>query len=412
MAGGFNLRTMHESREERTASGSRPGWETFRYFLRLGCLGFGGPLALIAQMQRDLVENRRWIEPEAFARAFSIIKAMPGPVAFQCAVFLGRKRAGLVGAFAAALGLNGPPFLLMILFSIFYESWRHVRGGSLFLTGMQAGALAVILASLGGLSGTHKKKPVFWTIAGAAGALTYFFPSYEPLYIVGFGVLTVIYSVGLRSPNFSKFLPKMNLAILMTSGGLQEFLYGKDVLLVTESLRELALICFKAGALVFGSGLAIVPLLENDFVQRLGWLTHQEFLDALAFGQITPGPVVITATFIGFKRAGLYGALVATVAIFLAPFAHMTTWFPSFVDRLAKQKWISAFLTGAIGAVVGSIFATTLRLSTSLDVKMISLPLIASAYFILYRRKKTPAWLIIPACGFIALVLGVLLRGS
>jgi chromate transporter len=371
-------------------------------------MGFGGPLALVATMQRDLVEQRGWMPADSFARAFALIKAMPGPIAFQTSVFLGRHRAGWKGGFAAAFGLNFPPFVLMVLFGIFYQQWRGLNGSAAFLTGMQAAALGVILASLKGLAYAHRVKPIFWVLAFFAALVTLASPAYEPLVIVGCGLFTTLLfelrrrdRVPMSMANFFN-----NLKLSVVSLSLPSFFSGDASIVAgtvaSASYGDLIWSCFKSGAFVFGSGLAIVPLMEHDFVIRLHWLTHQEFMDALAFGQITPGPVVITATFIGYKALGIIGATAATAAIFLAPFFHMMTWFPRFVDRLAKLAWISAFLTGAIGAVVGSIFATAVRLGFTLELKLISVPLaIAALAAALFSRL--PVWALIPIGGIVCL---------
>lgn len=391
--------------------------EILIYFLQLGFTGFGGPMALIAVMQRDLVERRKWMEREAFARAFALIKAMPGPVAFQTAVFLGRIRGGWKGGTLAAIGLTIPPFLMMVLLGIFYDRWRGLSGAGLFLDGMQAAALGVVLASLKGLASSHVKKAIFWLLAAVAVTLTWWHPEYEPLVIVCSGICTALVALraGTRSARnkgpsggaslFFLIRPQwraMNTAYHVTQFGSQ---LHESVLLstsvVTANFIDLSWSCFKAGAFVFGSGLAIVPLMESEFVQRLGWLSHQEFMDALAFGQITPGPVVITATFIGFKVLGVLGATVATGAIFAAPFFHMMTWFPSAFERLSKLTWTSAFLTGAISAVVGSLLATSVHLALTIENKLIALPLLALA-FAITLFSSLPVWLIIPGTGLAA----------
>jgi chromate transporter len=129
-----------------------------------------------------------------------------------------------------------------------------------------------------------------------------------------------------------------------------------------DKIGKLFWICFKAGAFVFGTGIAITPILERDFVQSMHWITHGEFMDALAIGQITPGPVLLTTTFLGYKVAGLLGAITATTGVFLAGFIHMSTWFPMAVEKLATQKWIEDFLFGALAMVVGTILVTVIVL--------------------------------------------------
>lgn len=377
--------------------------ETFFYFLRLGFFGFGGPLALVASMQRDLVDKRRWMNPEEFIRTFALIKAMPGPVAFQTAVFLGNHRAGKLGATAAAIALNGPSFVMMVLFGVFYEEWGKIELSQFFLTGMQAAALGVILASLKGMAQGYWRKSIFWIVGTVVAFITALSPASEPLLIIGSGLLVAIAKRLQSSGRLPSWLNRMKFAFAPV------FINAHLLPTLPAASSQLPLLfwnCFKAGAFVFGSGLAIVPMMEHDFVTRLGWLTQAEFLDALAFGQITPGPVVITATFIGFKSAGLIGAVVATIAVFLAPFIHMTTWFPRFVGRLAHQTWISPFLIGAIAAVVGAIVATVFQLSLVLDEKPISLPLLAGTLLVALWGR-IPVWVIIPLGGVVTAALKI-----
>lgn len=379
----------------------RPGHselkETFFYFLRLGFFGFGGPLALVAAMQRDLINKRRWMNPDEFVRTFALIKAMPGPVAFQTAVYLGNHRAGWLGGTAAALALNGPPFVMMVLFGIFYQQWREFEISQIFLLGMQAAALGVILASLKGLAEGFWRRSVFWIIAIVVAIMTAYSPAAEPVLIVGSGLLVVVaknLQEGGRLPSWLNRM-KFSFAPLLLSVPL--------IPALPAAFSRLPLVfwyCFKAGAFVFGSGLAIVPIMEHDFVTHQGWLTQQEFMDALAFGQITPGPVMITATFIGYKSAGFMGAVAATVAVFLAPFIHMTTWFPRFVGRLARQNWITPFLTGAISAVVGAIVATVFQLGMVLDEKPLTLPLLFGTLLVALWGRL-PVWVIIPLGGVV-----------
>ncbi len=374
--------------------------ETALYFLKLGFIGFGGPLALVASMQRDLVERRKWMDPEAFARAFALIKAMPGPVAFMTSVFLGQRRAGWLGGLVAGVGLIAPSFAMLVLFGMFYEQWRGVRGADAFLTGLQATALGVILASLKGLGFSHRKKIIFWFLAFVAALITFLKPALEPFLILFSGLLTAgLLRLKMKSRP-SHWLQNLK---LLWIGGLQPpqldmTTQALPVMQTTANFPDLFLSCFKAGAFVFGSGLAIVPMMEHDFVSRLGWLTHTEFMDALAFGQVTPGPVVITTTFIGYKSLGLAGAFVATSAIFLAPFLHMVTWFPRALNRMEKLPWIQAFLTGAIAAVCGAIFATVLKLAAPWINQPFAYLLIAAA-LLAGLLTKIPVWLVIPFGG-------------
>lgn len=399
--------------------------ETFVYFIRLGTFGFGGPLALVASMQRDLVERRGWLAPEDFSRAFALIKAMPGPVAFQTAVFLGRRRAGFSGALAAAVALNLPAFVMMVLFGVFYSTLSANRGFEGFLMGMQGAALGVILSSTKALGWSHRRKPLFWFLSAVSIATTIALPSLEPLTIILSGIFAALWLarrkakgtpgpgeqtiIGTDKPSPSDSGPSDSCKStpLRSASWTTPILVGSSTSAALASGSwisawiDLAWSSFKAGAFVFGSGIAIVPLMEHDFVQRLGWLTHREFMDALAFGQVTPGPVVITSTFIGYKALGLAGAVTATVAVYAASFFHQVTWFPRVVDRLSKFKWIDAFLTGAIAAVVGAIIATVVSLAMGWS-NLALQGTIAITALVLALFSKAPVWSIIPAGGVIA----------
>lgn len=347
--------------------------EIFYYFFRLGLFGFGGPLALISNMQIDLVEKRKWIDEDEFNSAFSLIKAMPGPVAFMTAVYFGKRRGGNLGGNLAAIGIVLPSAVLMVLFSLFFSNLIHIPAVKIILLGMQACALGVILGSLKGLIAKNITDWFFWVLVIFSGGINYFYPSLEPVVIILLGLMIVSYRYFLRTST------RFDLAILF-------------------------LVCFKAGALVFGSGLAIVPMLKYDVVTVNGWLSESEFLNALAFGQMTPGPVVITATFIGHHVQGIVGAIVATFAIFCASFFHMMTWFPHFVKKLSGKNWINDFVFGAVAAVVGPIITTVIKLYLSLDTSWMNLAFLFVALF-LTLKNKVPLWLIIPGGGVVYLLL-------
>lgn len=328
--------------------------------------GFGGPLALASNMQSHAVEKERWLSNEEFNSTFALIKAMPGPIAFMTAVFLGRLRGGFWGALLAGIALNLPAFVLMILFSIFFSSISHISFVHSLMIGMQVAALGVILGSLKGLVKGREKNLFFWFLVLISGIINYFYPGLEPVVIIGLGLM------------------------LVARGRLFD-------------LGTLALVCFKAGALVFGSGLAIVPMLQHDVVDKYQWLTQSEFLDALAFGQMTPGPVVITATYIGHKLHGMPGALIGTICIFLASFFHMVTWFPSVVKKVQGKKWIDRFVFGAIAAVVGPILVAVLKLGMGVGMTPF-LGVLMVATFVVTLRGRVPLWMVIPIGGVITML--------
>lgn len=326
--------------------------EVFLYFLKLGCIGFGGPLAIVAQIQRDLIEDRKWMPLEEFRSVFGLIKSMPGPVAVQTAIYLGRHRAGFPGAFLAFLGLIFPSFVLMIALAIGYQKITSMDWMLAILGGMKVGALALIVYAMKSLSESYRRSGLFIGLFVLNLLAIYLFKVSEPVLILLSGYLAVL--IGRKGSYIGVFATTAGVA---SQGVFIGFDWG-----------NLIWICFKAGAFVFGTGLAIVPLLETDFVQKLGWISHNEFMDALSFGQLTPGPVVMTVTFLGYKVAGFAGALVATLMIFLPGFVHMTTWFPRLVGWLLKQKWIVKATEGITAAVIATIFSTSISLFSTLSI--------------------------------------------
>ncbi len=349
--------------------------EIIKYFLKLGFVGFGGPLALIASFQKELVEKRKWLSLERFSQSLTLIKALPGPTATQIAIYLGLVRGGKLGGALAGLCIILPPFVMMLLLAYFYENVRSFSWSKTLLSGMQVAALGVITESILRLIHPYKKITLFWIVAFFSGFLTYFFPSAEPLFIIGAGILGIAYY---------KF-GFLSLALLG---------FGKPIL---GLLPKLSWVCFKAGAFVFGTGLAVVPMLAHDVVENHHWLTHTEFMDALAFGQITPGPVVITVTFIGYKVAGFFGAVCATTAVFAPAFFNILTWFPVVEKRFLQNKAALEFTKWAMGAVIGALAVTILKLSLPFfnqDFFFLSVLLFVFA-FLLSLFGKAPPWLII-----------------
>lgn len=361
--------------------------EVFLGFLRLGFTGFGGPLALIAQMQRDFIEERKWIPPDEFQKAFTLIKAMPGAVAFNMAVYLGRRRGGYVGGFLAGVGLIGPAFVAIILFSSSYSRIHSLPMLSKVLTGMQAAALALILAALKPLAGPYLRQIGFWILVVVSAVVFALKGLSEPILILSFGGAYALWRHQIRQRR-------------VASGAKVLILAGAS----SEILAKLFWICFKAGAFVFGTGIAIAPMLERDFVHDLGWLTHAEFMDGLAIGQITPGPVLLTTTFLGHKVAGLPGALVATTGVFLAGFFHMMTWFPPAVNALSRQRWIEDFLFGALAVVVGTILVTIGVLGSEWTDHPVIYAMVVFGVFLSWKTKA-PSWAIVLVGAIFGLVL-------
>ena len=343
--------------------------EVAAFFLRLGLTGFGGPLALVAEMQKELIEKRQWISMEEFRQGFTVIKSMPGPLAYQVAIFMGYRRAGRWGGLLAGLLLLLPATVLMMGLGWAYNGIsQNQEIGNLFL-GFQMGALVLISLAIRSLTDAYLQNTRFWCLVTVSFLVLFFHFLNEPLMIL----LAALWSLFLDSSWRSR-----------------------KPLEVGFSLALLVWICLKAGAIVFGTGLAIVPLLENDFVRDTGWITHQQFMDAFALGQLTPGPVLVTVTFVGFRLDGIRGALAATFAVFFPSTVNQLTWFPKFVGWMSQQKWIQSFVLGATAAITAGIAVAIVNIAREAT----SFQLALFAVFLLIAVKiKVPSWMLILLSG-------------
>jgi chromate transporter len=341
--------------------------ETIQYFLKLGATGFGGPVALTATMQTELVEKRNWIKREEFDQAFPLIKSMPGALAFQTAVYLSFRYGGFSCATLAGICLVLPAALMMVALAYFGHYLNQSIWVQSILIGFQSGAMALIALACFQLAKPYKKEFQFWILSFFGSILAYFHLP-EPLLIISFGLISITFSK-LKTQSTLNAIP----------------------------LFELMLICFMAGAFVFGTGLAALPWLEKKFVFDHQWLSQAEFLQAVAFGQMTPGPVLVTTTYLGFKLAGFAGAILATVAIFIPGFIHMTTWFPKAVKNLSQKTWIRAFSSGAISAVVGTLVIITVRLVPQLPAFGVVIFFLMILGFFFFQ--KIPSWALILISG-------------
>jgi chromate transporter len=318
------------------------------YFLRLGCSGFGGPIALVGYMQRDLVEERRWYTEQEFQQALAIAQMMPGPLAAQVAMWLGYLHAGVRGAIAVATPFVLAPFLFVTVIAVLYAKYEGLSWVHAIFLGVGPAVMAIIAIAAYKLArSTNKQDYLLWAIAIAVCTVTA---------ITGAEIIWLFLAAGFFGAlYYGGGLPKRRGGALSVSPiGLAAAVKGLAWTGSGASLSGLGWFFFKAGAFTVGSGLAIVPFLQHGLVDTNHWLTDQEFVDAVAMGLISPGPVVIMATFAGYLVYGLTGAIVATVFVFLP--ALLTVVIPGpLIRRNENHPRLLGFMKGATAAAAGAI---------------------------------------------------------
>ncbi len=364
------------------------------YFLRLGALGFGGPVALAGYMQRDLVEQKRWISKEEYLEGLALAQLAPGPLAAQLAIYLGWVRGGVGGGTLAGLAFVLPSFLMVLGLAALYLELGGLPWMRGAFYGIGAAVIAIMVRStykLGKLSlGADK---LLWAIGAVSAVVTAWTESEIVWLFLAGGVLAMVVKTWpVRAPSMVILLPEWlvsGLAGPASSGTLFD---------VTWYFAE-------AGAFVFGSGLAIVPFLRAGVVERFGWLDDQQFLDAVAVAMITPGPVVITVAFIGFLTAGLAGACVAAIATFFPCWLFTVIPAPHF-KKFAQNARLKAFIGGVTAAATGAIAGATFVLGRRAIVDVPTILIALAALAVIVRFKKVNEPMVIVATG----ALGVALR--
>jgi chromate transporter len=372
--------------------------EVAALFLKLGFVAFGGPAAHIALMRDEVVRRRRWVTEQQFLDLLGASNLIPGPTSTELAIYLGYVRAGWRG-----LVLAGTLFILPAALISLALAWLYVRYGSSpqaawLLYGIKPVIIAVVVQAIWALARTAVKGGLL----AAIGALVL------TLYAVGFNEIVLLLGAGVlvaaaRSWGRPRRSPRaLALAPMLAAPALPAAVAATAVDPVS-----LFLVFLKIGAVLYGSGYVLLAFLRNDFVVRLGWLTDQQLIDAVAVGQLTPGPVFTTATFIGYVVAGTSGAALSTLAIFLPSFVFVAIVYP-LVPRLRASALTSAFLDGVNVAAIGLMLAVTWQLGRSAVVDWPSAGVALVATVLLLRWRINSVWLIAggAAFGAIAHVLG------
>jgi chromate transporter len=373
------------------------------YFLKLGTTGFGGPVALVGYMHKDLVENRKWISEEEYKQGLALAQLAPGPLAAQLGIYLGFVHHRVLGATLAGIAFVLPSFIMVVLLGIAYKLYGGLAWMQAVFYGVGASVIGIIamssykltLKSIGKFNlQSLKNNWLFWLFFATALTTTFITKQEQVLLFIGAGLLYMF----VKAP--PKWLNKNTISgFVFLQIGFWDY--------ETSTLEKIAIFFTKAGAFVFGSGLAIIPFLHTGVVTENHWLTEQQFLDAVAVAMITPGPVVITVGFIGYLVAGFPGACVASLATFLP--CYLFTVLPApYFNKIAKNTSIKAFVDGITASVVGALVGAVLVITTQsiMDIPT-ALIAILTVLALLYIKKIQEPYIILVSA-FIGIILKLL----
>lgn len=374
------------------------------YFAKLGTIGFGGPAALVGYMRRDLVEDRKTLDEDTFNLSIALAQIMPGPLAAQTAMAIGYFSGGILGATLVGIAFVLPSFLMVIALSIVYVASEGLPWLQALFYGIGAVVISIITVAAYRLGvGTNKRDPLLWGVFAALFAATVWSGTELAVLFILAGLLVALI----------RAWPGANRGILLTAvavGGaaliwvlertlLQAGTAGDDA----HVLVQILLFFTKAGAFVFGSGLAIIPFLREGVVHDFGWLNDQQFLDAVAVALVTPGPVVITVAFIGYLVAGLAGASMAAVGIFL-PVYFFTILPAPWFKRHRDNRQLKAFVSGATAAASGAIGGAVVLLAQRAIVDIPTAVIALVGLGLLWRYRVREPYLVVGA-GVAGLIL-------
>jgi chromate transporter len=372
------------------------------YFLKLGTWGFGGPVALVGYMQRDLVEDKKWLTEEEYKEGLALAQLAPGPLAAQLGIYIGFVHYRLLGATLVGLAFVIPSFIMVVLLGMAYKLYSGLPWMQAVFYGVGAAVIGIISMSVYKLTiksisklnaEAVKTNWLLWIFYLGGVVVTVVTQREEVLLFIATGLIYM----AIKAPPLWLKKPVNTNSILAVSIGLWD--YSNDALI------KIGLFFAKAGAFVFGSGLAIVPFLHAGVVQEYQWLTEAEFVDSVAVAMITPGPVVITVGFIGYLVGGFPGASVAAAATFLPCFLFTVVLAPSF-KKIAKNRSIKAFVDGITAAVVGALAGSVIIIATRSIIDIPTAVIAVVTIFALVYIKKIQE----PHVIFVAAIIGLVIK--
>lgn len=369
--------------------------EVASLFLKLGFFAFGGPAAHISMMEDEVVTKRKWMSRQHFLDLVGATNLVPGPNSTEMTMHCGHERAGILGLFVAGICFIFPAVTLTTILAYFYVEYGTLPAVEPFLLGIKPAVIALILSALFKL-GKKALKNTELVVLGLLAVAASFLGITEVFVILGTGLIGLIY-FGIKNRVIANKGDAKNLLLLaLPSAGAGA---------VGVSSMKLFWVFLKIGAVLFGSGYVLIAYLDGELVQQLGWLTEQELLDAVAIGQFTPGPVLSTASFIGYQINGLSGAIAASVGIFLPSFLFVFLLNP-LVPRMRKSALLRGFLDAVNVGAVAIMAVVCIQLGITIVVDWISAFIATVAIVTVFKFKKVSSiWIIVGGA-----VLGYLLH--
>lgn len=360
--------------------------EVFSLFLKLGLTAFGGPAAHISIMHDEVVTRRKWLTDQQFLDLLGATNLIPGPNSTEMAIHLGYLRAGWWGLIAGGLGFIVPATLIVMALAWAYTEFGTLPQAGWLLYGIKPVVIAIIIQALWNLGGKAIKNiPTALVMAVIMGL--YFLGINELVLLFGGGLVMMLVSNlrRLRAPTAG--------AMLLPLGGTIITAVASITTAIPFSLPLMFLTFLKIGSVLYGSGYVLLAFLRADFVAQYGWLTDAQLMDAIAIGQVTPGPLFTTATFIGYQLSGVPGALLATLGIFLPSFIFVAISHP-FIPRLRSSPWFGALLDGVNAAALGLMAAVTWQIGRASLVDPLTILIALTALILLLRFRVNSTWLI------------------
>lgn len=384
-------------------------WPLTGYFLKLGTIGFGGPVALVGFMHRDLVEKKGWLTEDTYKLSLALAQIMPGPLAAQVAIAIGYFEGGVLGATLVGLAFVIPSFFMVVAISVAYVAYGGLWWMQALFYAIGATVIAIIAIAAYKLArSTNKRDPLLWGIFVALTVVTTWSQTELAEFFILAGLIVLLFRAW---PGWKPGLLMMLSAIVMgLTVWLMEVWLGQAGTAADSAnvLAQLLLFFTKAGAFVFGSGLAIIPFLQQGVVQQFGWLNEHQFLDAVAVAMITPGPVVITVAFIGFLVAGLAGSIMAAIGIFLPVYLFTilpAPWFKRHRDNPQLKAFVDGATAAATGAITGAVLVLGARAINDVPTALIGI----TSFAVLWRFKISEP-VLVAISGLVGLILWPLMR--